>query len=1190
MIWAAAGCGGGGGSIAETPAVTPAVSTTAAAVQGTVFAPSGVGAPREVGRTLNALGRDVPMSGATVTVLVMDSSATLIPVAGLQTVSDAAGNFSLAAVPVGDNYIIEAGKILSSGEQVTVRQVFSVTSSDATAGSKSVTADAAGLLTQLALKETVLGFAASGDPVSASSISRDQVQLLSDAVAAALQQDAIQTVENQSVNLASAAMGNGSAALAALKAKSYGTTIGDRETSIRTKTNVRVTVTDATGARVQSAKVYFTIGGNTFSLITDSGGSALFADTIAQSAFHLETVKKGYLKQTSDGTSPKAGRTQDVTVTMTASSVNQAPTANAGAAQTSPIGVPVVLNGNGSFDPDENSLTYSWSQTSGPALGLSVQNSVTATFTPQVPGAYVFQLVVNDGLVNSAPSSVTVTVGANQAPTVAAAASPRYGVAPLTVSFIGGCSDTDGTCASYQWDFGDGTSRSSSQSPSHTFAVNGTYIATLTVTDNAGGSGQSTVSIFVGVSNPPPTANAGPDQTARVGSLTTLNGGGSTDPDGNALTYAWSQTSGPAAVLSSATAIQPTFTPAQAGVYVFQLIVNDGTSNSVADSVNITVVQNYPPLSQPSASPTSGAAPLAVNFTGGCSDSDGTCAAVYSWIFGDGATSTAQNPAHTFTRSGDYAVALTVTDNEGATNTETVLIHIVNQPPTAAPTASPNSGTAPLVVNFTSACADADGSCVTYLWNFGDGGPTTSTQNPSHTYTLAGTYTVSLTVTDNLGAATTATTSVTVTNTAPTPGATATPSSGNVPLVVQLNGTCVDPDGTCASYLWNFGDGSPMSSTQNPSHTFTTTGIFTVTLTVTDNSGAAAQTNLTVTVTGVVTLAGTGVAGLANGAGSSAQFSGPRGVARDAAGNIYVADCANHAVRMVTSSGVVSTLAGSGVDGFATGTCAAAQFSCPSDVVVDATGTVYMADRDNNTIFKITPSQCGTANGVAVLAGTNAAGYVTTTTCALARFNAPTSLVLDSTAANLYVTDRNNHSIRRIQTTCPAGAVTTLAGTNTAGYVDSTTCALARFNTPTGIAINNTTGILYVADTNNQRMRRISVAAGACNGAPNVLTVAGSGAAGFADGTGAAAIFNNPVGAGVDAAGNVYVADYSNHLIRMMTAAGVVTTFAGAGTAGYLDGASATARFNNPVGVTVDTSNNVYVGDFSNNRIRKIMP
>ena len=331
------------------------------------------------------------------------------------------------------------------------------------------------------------------------------------------------------------------------------------------------------------------------------------------------------------------------------------------------------------------------------------------------------------------------------------------------------------------------------------------------------------------------------------------------------------------------------------------------------------------------------------------------------------------------------------------------------------------------------------------------------------------------------------------------------------------------------------------------------------------------------------TLAGlAGVGGTNDGTGSSARFRFPSGVAVDSAGNVYVADQANHTIRKVTTNGVVTTLAGlAGSYGSADGNGNAARFNNPNGVAVDGTGNVYVADTGNNTIRKMTP-----AGIVMTLAGLGGSAGSTNGTGSSARFNHPTALAVDG-AGNVYVADTWNQTIRKLT---QDGAVTTLAGlaqfsnTNTAtngisGYADGTGSA-ARFNEPSGVAVDGD-GNVYVADSANSTIRKITPGA-------VVTTLAGQvGSYGSADGTGSSAQFDFPAGLAVDSAGNIYVADSGNATIRKATPNGVVTTLAGlAGSYGSADGNGIAARFYVPSGVTVDGAGNVYVADSFNETIR----
>ena len=332
--------------------------------------------------------------------------------------------------------------------------------------------------------------------------------------------------------------------------------------------------------------------------------------------------------------------------------------------------------------------------------------------------------------------------------------------------------------------------------------------------------------------------------------------------------------------------------------------------------------------------------------------------------------------------------------------------------------------------------------------------------------------------------------------------------------------------------------------------------------------------------TGVVsTVAGSGSVGSVNATSTSASFYYPYGVAADISGNLFVADCWNHVIRkIVLSSGVVSTLAGNVVGGFADGSATVARFTYPYGVAVDTAGNVYVADKQNGRIRKVT-----SAGVVSSIAGNSQQSWVDGVG-SNASFYFPSKLALD-TDGNLIVTDWYNHKIRKVTLD---GVVTTLAG-NVRGFADGvSTGSIPSFFFPSGIAID-TSGNIIVGDQQNHRIRKVT---------PNgvVTTIAGSGAASFINGTGSSATFNVPYGVAVDNSGNIFVADNYNHSIRKITAGGVVTTLAGGGSTtpgigggAFLDGTGTSASFSATSGVIVDTNGNLFVADTLNHRIRKIV-
>ncbi len=327
---------------------------------------------------------------------------------------------------------------------------------------------------------------------------------------------------------------------------------------------------------------------------------------------------------------------------------------------------------------------------------------------------------------------------------------------------------------------------------------------------------------------------------------------------------------------------------------------------------------------------------------------------------------------------------------------------------------------------------------------------------------------------------------------------------------------------------------------------------------------AASPVGVVVTVT---TLAGSGSNAFANGTGAASSFNHPYGVTLDGASNVYVGDLFNFRIRKISPASVVTSLAGS-VVGFADGNGAAASFNWPMGVAIDPSGTVYVADNLNQRVRKVTAQ-----GAVTTFAGTGAAGSLDGAV-SVATFSGPHGVALDANGV-VYVTDTNNHRIRKIA----AGQVSTLAGLS-AGFADGTGPA-ARFNGPDGIAVD-AAGTVYVADRSNHRIRVVTPAG-------VVTTLAGSGAQSSVDGVGVAASFQFPTGIAVDAGGNVYVGDASGNRIRMVTTTGVVTTLAGSGAAAFADGVGTAASFDGPAGVAVDAERNVYVADESNHRVRKLI-
>ncbi len=318
----------------------------------------------------------------------------------------------------------------------------------------------------------------------------------------------------------------------------------------------------------------------------------------------------------------------------------------------------------------------------------------------------------------------------------------------------------------------------------------------------------------------------------------------------------------------------------------------------------------------------------------------------------------------------------------------------------------------------------------------------------------------------------------------------------------------------------------------------------------------------------VTTFAGTGVMGSTDGKSDEATFSSLKAIALDANGNMYVADSRNNLIRKINSDGIVSTIAGSGAAGSADGKGTAASFFDPAAVAVDKSGNVYVADKQNNLIRKI--SQGGLVTTIAGKTEKNEENG--------GKFpvlDYPTGLAVDA-SGTIYIADSFHDKIRKIG---PDGKIVVLAGNGTPGTNDGVAGA-ATFFVPEGIALD-ATGNLYVADTYNNMIRKISK-----DGV--VSTIAGKTHKGNSNGKGTAASFFHPEALTVDKNGNIYVADSGNNLIRKISPAGMVTTLAGCGKRGAKNGDVKVASFFRPMGIAADSMGNIYVADYQNNTIRKI--
>ncbi len=562
-------------------------------------------------------------------------------------------------------------------------------------------------------------------------------------------------------------------------------------------------------------------------------------------------------------------------ISVTSPPVNQLPSAALLVDQANGIApLSVSFDASTSADPDGSLTDYAWDWDGNGAFDENGA-SPTLAHTFASPGVYEVHLQVTDnsGATAQAQVSITVNVLDNMLPVADLQAIALSGTAPLVVDFNAGASaDADGTIVRFDFDFdGDGIwdGYDSPAAVSHTYSAPGTFTARVRVTDNSGAQALATREIQVNAAgNAAPQAQLSATPDAGLAPLqVAFDASSSSDGDGSIVRFdfdfngdgIWDAYDAPAAV---------SFTFANAGSYPAKVRVTDnaGAQAATTHTVVVDAVGNLPPTAMLSADDTSGDAPFHVNFdAGSSSDSDGTLVR-YDYDFnGDGIWDAYDGPVAigwTYPSAGMFAAKLRVTDNSGAQATATVDISVNavgNAPPVAQLSATPDNGDAPLSVSLdASSSSDSDGSIVRYDWDFDGDNIWDAYDAPSslnHVYTLAGSYTAKVRVTDNANSQASATVAIAVNavaNVAPSADLQATPTNGNAPLAVSFDATgSSDSDGGIVRYDYDFDNDGGWDAFDGPStisHTFSTGGVFTTKLRVTDNAGAQATMTVDLTV------------------------------------------------------------------------------------------------------------------------------------------------------------------------------------------------------------------------------------------------------------------------------------------------------------------------------------------------------
>jgi PKD repeat protein len=506
------------------------------------------------------------------------------------------------------------------------------------------------------------------------------------------------------------------------------------------------------------------------------------------------------------------------------------PTAVAGEDRVAAPGEALTFDGSASRAGDRPIARLRWNFQDGTkAEGTRVNHAFAAS------GRYTVTLTAEDDTAPPCNAGLgRLTVRVNSPPVAEAGADIRVAVGE-TVRFDGSRSyDIDGGIADHRWDFGDGVGIAGAVAQ-HAFGRPGTYVATLTVQDDAGVTNSISRDTLRVVVNDPPLAEAGSDRHVAPGEPITFDASASTDRDGFLVEQSWefgdgAQGEGPRVV----------YAYAKPGIYRVKLTVIDdsGTSTRQAED-GLTVIVNAPPVAE--AGPDQLVTSSVIRFDGsGSSDPDGRIAR-YDWDFGDGGTGSGPTPTHVYRASGDYRVRLTVTDDSGTirSNAGDTLRVRVNAAPIAD--AGPDQIVAPgQTVGFSGrGSLDPDGDIVAYQWDFGDG---TSASGPAVSYSFAdpGTYRVRLTVGDDTRqtAAVDFDEAMVFVNTPPV--ADAGPDQIAAPgQTVQLSGCgSFDAEGAITSYRWDFSDLDTPAKGCRTTRTYPNPGTYTARLTAADRSGA----------------------------------------------------------------------------------------------------------------------------------------------------------------------------------------------------------------------------------------------------------------------------------------------------------------------------------------------------------------
>ncbi|AFZ38163.1 outer membrane adhesin like protein (plasmid) [Stanieria cyanosphaera PCC 7437] len=499
-------------------------------------------------------------------------------------------------------------------------------------------------------------------------------------------------------------------------------------------------------------------------------------------------------------------------------------------------------------DPGDDTLTYIWDFGDGNHSTLnSNQSSVSHTYTQN--GTYTVTLTVtDDGGATAQTLEITVN---NVAPTIDEIDGKTTVDEGETVSYRAIATDPGDDELIYTWNFGDGSDVVTGETVTHTFANNGVYEATLTVEDDDGAATTQTITITV--NNVAPIIETETTKTADEGEslefLATLS-----DPGDDELTVTWDFGDGSEFVQTNGSSPRQdtqTHTYVDNGNYTATVTVTDSDGAETTSSIDVTI-NNTAPVIDSLTGDTKISEGQTANFSANATDA-GNDELTYSWDFGDGSDLvTGVDVNHIFADNGNYTVTLTVTDDDGAATSQTINVVVNNVTPVITSLTGDTEILEGEVAEYNAIASDNGNDTLIYTWNFGDGSDTVEGQNVTHVFTDNGNYTVTLTVIDDDGAATSSSLDVTVNNVIPAITSLTGDTNINEGDEASFSAIASDDGEDELTYSWNFGDGTDVVEGENVTHVFTDNGNYTVTLTVTDDDGAATSSTLDVVVNNVM--------------------------------------------------------------------------------------------------------------------------------------------------------------------------------------------------------------------------------------------------------------------------------------------------------------------------------------------------